>query len=195
MNPYQFLKELAGLPTGKSGTPGGGDGIRHEIQLNLLTDLRTAAGLVLDGSTTSPQVKALETNALGVQVAAGSTAAGSFVFDIPKDYDPDKDELTIRVIGQTGGSTDSPTMNATIYRKRAGSALSGALTTVVSGAVSKAAGNGSEVTISVSGNGLLPDDILTINLTTSAHATDAVNIYSVDLVYRSNIVFSDMGTR
>lgn len=195
MNPYQFLRELAGLPTGVSGTPGGGDGIRREIQLNILSDLRTAAGLVLDGSTTAPQVAAFETHGLGVKVAASTTAAGSFTFDVPKDYDPEKDELTIRIISQTGGSTDAPTFTATAYNKRAGSALSAALTAVTSAAISKAAGNAGEVSIGLSSNGLKPDDILTVNLVTSAHTTDTVNIYSVDMVYRSNIVFSDMGTR
>lgn len=196
MNPYQFLKELAGLPTGAS-PGGGGDGIRVESQLNTISDLRTAAGLVLTAATT-PAVVALETNALGVQAVASSNVLGSFVWDVPKDYDPSRDELTIRIVANSGGNTDAPTLNATVYNKRVGTALSTALTSVASAAIPKSATPATaaaERIITLSGNKLRPDDVLTINLTSGAHTTDAVNIYSVDIVYRSNIVFTDMTTR
>lgn len=193
MNPYQFLRELAGLPTGAS-PGGGGDGVRHEIQLNCIADLRTTAGLVLTAATT-PSVEALETNALGVQAAASSNVLGTFLFDIPKDYDPSRDELTIRVVAVSGGTTNTPTLNATIYQSRAGKALSSALTTVASAAIPISTAHPAEVSIGVSGNSLRADDVLTVNLTSGAHTTDTVNIYSVDMVYRSNIVFTDMATR
>jgi hypothetical protein len=181
MNPFQFLKQMNSLP------PPGGDGIRVERQLNPIADLRTTAGLVLTAATT-PAVVAAETNALVVQAVASSNVLGSFVLAVPKDYDIVKDELTIRVVAQMGGATDTPTLNASAFRKRAGAALSAGLTTVASAALSNAA---KEVTITVSGNGLRQDDMLTINLTSGAHTTDAINIYGVDVVYRSSIVTSD----
>lgn len=193
MNPYQFLRELAGLPTGAS-PGGGGDGIRHEIQLNPIADFRTSAGLVLTAATT-PAVVAAETNALVVQAAASSGVLGSFIFSVPKDYDPSKDELTIRIVAQMGGTTDSPTLNTTAYSKRIGAVLSSSLTTTASAAVPSSTVKAKELTITLSGNHLLPDDVLTINLTSGAHTTDAINIYGCDMVYRSNIVFTDMATR
>lgn len=185
MNPFQYLKQMNSLP------PPGGDGIRVEAGLNPISDLRTAAGLVLTAATT-PAVVAAETNALVVQAVASSNVLGSFVWAVPKDYDNVKDELSIRIVAQMGGATDTPTLNATAYRKRAGAALTAALTSVVSGALSNAA---KEVTIGLSGNGLKPDDVLTINLTSGAHTTDAINEYSVDLVFRSSIVTSDVTQR
>lgn len=187
MNPYQFLKELAGLPAG-------GDGIRVEKGLNPISDLRTAAGLVLTAATT-PAVVAAETNALVVQAVASSNVLGSFVFAVPKDYDKTKDELTIRVVAQSGGTTDTPTLNCTAYNKRAATALSAALTSVASGAVPNSTAKAAEVSISLSGNRLLPDDVLTINLTSGAHTTDAINVYSLDIVYRSNVVFTTFSQR
>lgn len=186
MNPYQFLKQLAGMPVG-------GDGIRREIDISLQS-IRTTAGLILTAATT-PAVVNVETNAIAVQAVASSNLLGSFSLSIPKDYDKTKDELTIRVFANSGGTTDVPTLTCTAYNKRAKTALSAALTVVVSAAISTSTVGAQEVTISLSGNKLLPDDILTINLVSGAHTTDTVNIYDVDVVYRGNIVFTDPKTR
>lgn len=195
MNPYQFLRELAGLPTGSAnGGLGGGDGIRHEIQLSPPAIFRTAAGLVLTAAT-APAVVAAETNAVVVQAAASSNVLGSFTVSVPKDYDPAKDELSLRIIAQTSGTTDAPTLNATVYRKRAGTALSTALTTVASLAVPNSTVKAGELTVDVSNNLCLPDDVLFVNITSGAHTTDAINIYGCDILYRSNIVLTDMAAR
>jgi hypothetical protein len=185
MSPFQFLKQLKNVPSA------GGDGVRIEKQFNPIADFRTAAGLVLTAAT-SPAVVAVETNALVVSAIAPNTPLGSFVFAVPKDYDQVADELTIRLIVQMSGATDTPTTNATAYRKRAGSALSAALTSVASAA---AGATSAELSITLSGNGLRPDDMLTINLVSGAHATDTMNVYGCDVVYKSNVVFYDTTAR
>jgi hypothetical protein len=195
MNPYQFLREIAGIPTGSAqGGLGGGDGIRHEIQLSPPAVLRTAAGLVLTAITT-PAVVAAETNAIVVQAVASSNVLGSFTLSVPKDYDPAKDELSLRIIAQTSGTTDAPTLNASVFRKRAGVVLSSALTTVASAAVPNNTAKGGEVIVDISNNVCLPDDVLFVNITSGAHTTDAINIYGCDILYRSNIVLTDMASR
>lgn len=195
MNPYQFLKEIQGIPTGSaSGGLGGGDGFREWVNINPPGDFRTSAGLTLTAATV-PAVANLETNGVGVQVIAGQTASGNFVFSVPKDYDPSRDEFSIRILAETSGTTDTPTFTATAYRKRPGTALSSALTVVASGTIPKSTAHAAELTVDLSGNGLLPNDIVSIGLTTSAHATDAVNIYGCGIVYRSNLVFTDMSAR
>lgn len=174
----------------------GGDGIRREVALNHVADLRTAAGLVLTAAT-APSVAAAETNALTVQAAASSNVLGSFVFKVPKDYDRVADELTIRVFCNSGGTTDAPTLSCTAYNKRPGTALSATLTAVASAAIPKTTATTSEaeVTIGLSKNLVRHDDIITINLTSGAHTTDAILIYGVSVVYRGNIVFSASSAR
>ena len=204
-----ILVQLGQMDTGDALTGlGGGDGQKRDIDLNPIADLRTAAGLVLTGAT-APSVQALETNALGVQVAAGATAAGSYVFDIPQDYDPSQrpagavttpaaaagDFFQIHVKAISGGTTNAPTLNATIYSSRSGKALGSALTTQASQAINKSTAHPATVVIDVSGNKLLPGDTLTVNLTTAAHATDAVNIYSVRMVYMGHLVVTNMAIR
>lgn len=188
MNQYQFLKQLSQIPTP------GGDGVRVTSRIDILA-LRTAAGLVLDASTTNPRVAASETNALVVSAVASSNVLGSFVYEVPKDYDTVADELKINVVVASGGATDAPTLNASVYRKRAGLALTAALTTVASAAVPSSAAFAAERTITVSGNGLKPGDVLTIDLTTGAHTTDAINLSNVEVQYKGSIVFSVFNNR
>lgn len=190
MNQYQFLKQLTGIPTP------GGDGIRVTRALAPF-DLSTAAGLGLTAATI-PAIVAAETNALVAQCVAGQTALGSFVFEVPKDYDTVADELKINLLVNSGGNTDSPTVTVTAYRKRAGIALTAALTVVASTAIPKSATPATaaaERTITLSGNLLQAGDVLTVNLVTAAHATDAVNLYHTEIQYKSSIVFSTVANR
>lgn len=185
MNPYQFLKELGQLP------PPGGDGVKVDKTLTPPGDFRTAAGLVLTAGTT-PAVVAAETNAIVVSAVASSNVLGSFTFSVPKDYDAVKDEIHLRIVAQMGGATDTPTLNASIYKKTPGSALSSALTTVASVALSATS---AEVKVDLSGNGIQPGDVLFFNITSGAHTTDAVNIYGAGVSFRSAIVYADPSIR
>lgn len=188
MNPYQFLRELNRTPAP------GGDGVRVSIPLNIASDVRTAAGLVLDGSTTSPTIAAAETNGLAINCAASTTVSGSFVFEVPQDYDKTSDELKIKVVAASQGATDSPALSATVYRKRVVTALSADLAPTAAGNVTgdaSPANNAAEYTLNVSGKGCQAGDVLKVNLVLAAHTTDAVKIYAIRVEYKSAIVFAD----
>jgi hypothetical protein len=199
MDPTNVLAELQQIPTGDS-PGGGGDGFKRMLSVPYVT---TSAGLVLTAGTT-PAIAALETNFIGWQAAASSNVLGSFRIRLPGDYDPGSpnglsgtnDYLKIKVHCVTNGSTDAPTLTCTAYRSRTGKALSSALTVkAISAAVPKSAALPSVCTIDLSGNGCMPGDVLWINLTSTAHTTDAINIYSVSVDIHSNLVFTDMAQR
>ena len=211
MDPTNFLASVKGIPAGNSDLSAvnalGGDpqSMKRVINLDVLSALRTAAGLVLTGGT-APLIAALETNALGVQVAAGATAAGSFTFRVPEDYDPVSDLLAVHVAGVSAGTTNQPTLSGTAYYSRpqinypggnqqAGAALSSALTVGTSVATNISTSHPLDMAVPLSGNGLQPDDCVTINLITSAHATDAFNMYGLALHIKSNFVLTDMAQR
>jgi hypothetical protein len=187
MNPFQFLKQLGSLPANS------GDGFRVK-QPFAPFDLSTAAGLGLTGATV-PAIVANEANDLVVSCVAGQTAAGSFKFVVPQHYDETSDELKIDVLVVSGGDTNTPTLTATAYRKRAGAALTAALTVVASAAIPNATAKAAVRTISLSGNSLKAGDTVMVNLVTAAHATDAVFVLAVEVQHKSGIVFNDVTKR
>jgi hypothetical protein len=186
MSPTQFLKQLGNIPRF------GKDGFRRVKSINIISDLRTTAGLVLTAATV-PTVAAIETNAVAIVAAAGGTANGTFTFVVPDDYADQSDELKIRLLVVSGG-TDVPTQTATAYRKRAGAALTAALTVVASAAIPTAPPrrrSGSSTCRQQPAAG----DVLTINLVSGAHATDTVIIHGIQVQYKSGLVFADPTTR
>lgn len=203
MNPYQFLKELNGLPTSNLSTSlGGGDGVKVDIVLNP-TDFTTTAGLSLTAGTT-PAIVNVETSAIVISAVASSNVLGTLAFRIPGNYDPIKDLLEFHALMSTNGTTDAPTISASAYRKRVATALSSALTvTAVPNAngitytqvVAKGTAAAAVVSFSLSGNGLQPGDIVYMQLTSGAHTTDAVYQFGSFIRYCSAIVLTDMRAR
>lgn len=193
-----------------------GDGFYRQMPFNMLADWKTAAGLVLTAAT-APLVAALETSFIGVQSASSTTDLGMFNIPIPRDYDDDADELKIRFLCNSAGTTNAPTITAAIYRKREGVALTADLGVPASAAIVKTSatiGAGwVEINASKRLGGAAPDsggtdnrtatgddsikagDRLTVALTISAHATDAINFYGVEIWYRSNLAFTDKDLR
>jgi hypothetical protein len=190
MNPQNFLKQLGEIPNKMS------DGIRRSIEIKL-HDLRTSTGLVLDATTTNPRLAALEVNHQGLQFLAGSVAPFIFNFTVPVDYDETADVLDIRVLANSAGNTDGPTLSAQVFRKRRLTALSADLAPAATAAIPKSAAPaaiGDYNVIKVRSKGIKAGDILTITVFPSAHATDAVNVYGIDINFRSTVAaynFSD----
>lgn len=182
---FQILKELDQIPANL------GDGFKATKNLDVPGDLVTAAGLNLTASS-APAVLNIETHAIAVQSAASGTALGSFVFVVPEDYDTTRDHLHFKALVQMAGATDTPSLTVTAYKKSPGAALSAALTVVASAPASAAA---SYLDVKATGNGLKGGDVLTVNLITGAHTTDACNLYGVEVEYRSQIVYGDTTKR
>jgi hypothetical protein len=187
MNPYQYLSQMGQLPANS------GDGYRVKVPLAPF-DLSTAAGLGLTAATV-PAIVANEVNDLVASCVAGQTAAGSFKFVVPQHYDEKADELKLDVLVVSGGDTNVPTLTATAYRKRAGAALTTALTVVASAAIPNATTKAAVRTINLSGNSLRAGDTVMINLVTAAHATDAVFVLGVEVQHKSGVVFNTPSLR
>lgn len=166
--------------TGTNGSLAGVGLVSHP--LNVTRDLSTAAGLVLTGST-APPIAALETNFYGVQPAASTTFDGAFNFIVPADYNQSVDILTVAI--QIANSTTNTTaITATAYVKATATALSSVVTGTTS-ATAPISSNGITLFSTFAGKGLKPGQSLWIILTNSAHTTDAVSIYGIDVQYAS----------
>lgn len=183
MNVVSFLRSIKNLITSA------GDGFYRSVKIPL-TDLKTAAGLTLTAGT-NPLMAALETNHVGLQWAAGNATAALLNFTVPVDYDQTADLLELVFLVNSAANTDAPILDATAYKKRAGTALSADLDPTASSAIPKsatAATAAAERKIVFSGKGLRPRDVVTVLPFPGTHATDAVNVYGVELRYRSTLV-------
>lgn len=191
LTPANLLLQLKQTNTsGTNGSSGTGNGLGFKRSTPVpLTDLKTSAGLTLTGAT-SPLVAALETNAIGVQWASSNSSKAAYIIHIPGDYDETTDTLLLNYLVNSAGTTDSPTLTANVYQKRAGTALSADLAPAATTAIPKttAATAAAYRTITVSGKGLKGGDVLTVLVAPGAHTTDAVNLYSFNYTYYSTLV-------
>ncbi len=184
--PANFLLRLAGLITYGSNGNGSGLGFIRSASHTL----KSATGLGLTAGT-NPLVAAFETNHIGVQWASGDSTKAMFTFVVPLDYDTTSDYLSIVLEVNSNGNTNAPTFTANVYSKRAGTALTADLAPAASAAIAKSATATTalaETTILVQGKGLKPRDVVTIYLAPGTHATDAVNLYGLEVRYRSTLV-------
>ena len=177
-----FLKKMEGMITGF--------GYKKEIPGLGINQLRLPTGGILAVDSGNPGRVSLETSFEGVQLPSSQTALGSLTFKIPRDYDQSQDELAIRFLANSAGDTNTPTIDAALYRKRAGAALSSDLDPTISAAVNTNTVTAGYVEVNCDGLGLQPGDAVTVQFTTSAHTTDALNVYEIEAIYRSDLVFN-----
>lgn len=200
MNQANFNRKVEGLICG--------DGWRRHKDVNLASWL-DANGVTITGATT-PVRAAVEGGFSGVQAALNIVDLGGLNFVIPEDYDSSKDHLRIRLLAEmlpAGGLgtalTDTPTVVATMIRKRAGVAVTADLVAAGGAAVVAAATtaaiqgapNSAWYEIALDSLGCLPGDTLWIDLTSAAHATDAINFFGVEAFYRSNLAMTTHSMR
>lgn len=140
-----------------------------------------ATGLIPTAST-EPSRESLETNFEGLVVSASQTALGDLTFMVPRNYDRAKDKMRVRFLCNAGGDTNTITIDATLYRKRAGAALSSDLDPTISGSVNSNTVTAGWVEVNADGLDLEPGDAVTFVFTTNAHTTDALNVYAVEVV-------------
>jgi hypothetical protein len=185
MDRVNFLSQVGQLK-------GQGDGFRRSQVLPLLT-LRLADGTTLTGAS-NPSVALTGGNTLMVKAVAGQNALGSFVFSVPFDYDKARDELRIKLLVNSSGNTNTPTIGGTAFVKHDGGGTA-ALTIAASAAINSNAIGAGFVVVNLSGNKLQGGDTITVNLTAGAHAADDVNLHGIELQYRTDLAFYDESLR
>jgi hypothetical protein len=191
MNPDNFLYAIKQLVVGSNKGPSstgsqpadGGYNQDFAIGLGAVTPATGSTTLTLDGS-----------NVQSLKTIISQTAIGTVSFVVPRDYDQNTDKLLLRVTAASAGATDTPVIavaSSTLTPTSTGSTY-GALT---AGTIASTAALSSAIRIyelDLSNQSLVRDTIVSLKLTCGAHATDAVNIYSLELVYASCLVaFTD----
>lgn len=180
LNAATFLKRLEGVVTGL--------GFKREIPGIDVNSLRDDGGVILDGST-EPSREALETVFDGVRVSNSQTDLGRLTFKIPRDYDKDNDYLRVRFLAQSTG-TDVPTIDGKLYRKRAGAAVSSDLDPTISAAVNTNTALADWVEVNCDGLGMQPGDAVCMEFVTSAHSSHNLDVYALEVIYRSDLVYN-----
>lgn len=198
MNPATFLQNCDRIISGK--------GFKKVIPGVGIHSIRDSSGDLLDSSTT-PALAALETNMEGIQVAAAATAIGELRFVIPWDYDENDNELLVWILAVSGGTTDTPSIDGAMYAKRNGLALTSDLNPTITSVCPISTSYASwlmldcsDMTIDDSDGVAQPlrgGDVIQITLTTGGTrgTTDTLDIYDIDVSYRSDLVFFDPDDR
>lgn len=182
VNGALFLKQLDDVRIG--------DGFKRSIDVT--EQLKGSAGVVLDGTTTNAGVGAIETNYDGVICNSSGTAVLSLKMLVPRDYDVDIDNMKVRFLAQMGGNTDSAiAIDAALFQKKVETALSADLDPTISGSINTLAEVADWVEVEADSLGLVAGSGLYWEFTVSAHTTDAIHIYAVEVEYFSTLVYSD----
>jgi hypothetical protein len=185
MNPGTFLKNLERVVTGH--------GFKRSIPGLDINSIRLATGAILAADSGDPGRVSLETYFEGVVLPSSSTALGTLTFMVPRDYDKDVDKLRIRFLVNSGGTTDAPTLDAAIYVKKPGTALSADVDPTASAAIPKTSATTGAAwrEIVVEGQGLAPGNAVTCILATGGTrgTTDTVAIYALEVVYIADLVY------
>ena len=187
MNPGTFLSRCGAILTGF--------GFKREIPGVDINSWRLATGGILAADAGNPGRGSLETSFEGVTQPNAQTDLGSLTFKIPRDYDQTLDYLRVRFLANSAGDTNVPTIDGALYRKRAGAALSADLDPTISAAVNTATAIADWVEINCDGLGMQPGDGATLVLTSSAHGTDALVVYALEIIYKSDLVYYDPDDR
>ena len=189
LNAGTFLKRLEGTITGF--------GFKREIQGVDINSLRLEDGAPLLADGGNPSYVSLETNFEGVQLPSSQTDLGTLTFKIPRDYDKDNDYLRVRFLVNSGGDTDTPSIDSTMYRKRAGAALSDDLDPTISAVVNTNTAIADWVEINADGLGMEAGDGVSFDLSTGGTrgTSDVLNIYAIEAIYKSDLVFNEPDER
>lgn len=187
INGAMFLKQLDGIK------PDGG-GFKRSIDVT--EQIKGSAGAALSGTTTNAGVGAIETNYDGIICDASGTAVLSLKMLVPRDDDEEKDYMAVRFLAQMGGSTNTAiAIDATCFQKKVGTALGSDLDPTISGSINTLAEVAGWVEVVADGQGLVPGSGLYWEFTTTAHTTDAIHIYAVEVEYYSDLVYNDEDDR
>lgn len=196
----------AGNATALTITPSNGSETHAEAQTLVITNL-------LAGASAGPVgADVYNSTILVYAVAAGGSTVGTLLWSMPRDYDEASDAFRLRIMANMTGNTDTPGLTATMYRQRGNSGS----TTLFGTPPSSTGYTGSSVLadfypramvpanlsstvqvveIDLSSQGLLRDDALTIALGSGAHTTNGIQIYFIEVEYRSCLVSYNESTK
>lgn len=142
----------------------------------------------------APSGVADETNAKVYKVEEGQDTVGTVRWQVPRDYDEETDELTVRVLASmvSVSTDDDVELDAQVYKKTAGSALGSDLDPTKPGTVLSTTEQWLE--FDLGDNSLARDDVLFFTLITNgANDTNGeeVLIHDLEFLYRSTLVSYD----
>lgn len=186
LNPATFLKKLEGTVTG----------VGFKKSIDVTEQIKGSAGVALDATTTNAGRGAIETNYDGIICNASGTAVLSLSMLVPRDYDATVDKMRVRFLAQMAGNTnDAIHIDAALFQKKVETALSSDLDPTISGHIPTLASKADWVEVVADAQGLVPGSALYWEFTTTAHTTDAIHIYAVEVEYFSDLVYYDMDDR
>lgn len=163
--------------------------------LTVVKQLVTGGGYMSNGETAHNDAGFFVDKSVGhtVTLAATDVTPVEHSFVVPLDYDQATPSLSLIVNSNAGGASDTPTITATVVRRRAGVANVTLVNAVVVGSVDSQ--TLAVDVVDLSDAALLPGDVIDAAFTVGAHATDAVTIHSSVARYRSTLVAYDKASR
>lgn len=179
MNSGTFLEQAKSIVTG--------NGFLRDVQIPFSDCFLASSGAALTTTlSTNPGRDLFDTAILGLSWAAAKVVKAGIAIRIPKDYDQSEDHCKLVFRAKMSGSTDTTTaLDAVAYHEDDGTTdldptISADLTASLA-----------DVKIDLSGNGFVAGDHITVQPFPEAHGTDAVQVYSISLEYRSSLVYFD----
>lgn len=179
MNEQNFLKRLDFLATG--------DGVIREVPIPISACLNASGTAVANVSGVLAWYAQDDNDSLTIP------------FKVPMDYDPALDELAVVLTAEETTSTDVSTTNYieldldVVGLVRPGGAAKTTLTPVSDS--QKVALTVEEYAFDLSGLGVKPGDVLSIEIDAQETGTAETSVYAVSVKYRSNIVANDVRLR
>lgn len=178
MDSGTFLAQVKDIVTG--------NGFLRRTQIPFASVFLASDGSALSTTiSTNPGMDLFDTNIIGLTWAAAKVVPAGISIMIPKDYDESEDYCKLVFRAKMGGSTDTPAIDATAYHEDDGATD---LDPTISGDLSDTLG---DVSIDLGGNSFSAGDHITVAPFPEAHGTDAVQVYSIALEYRSTLVYFD----
>lgn len=179
MGPGTFLQHIKDIVTG--------NGFLKSIQIPMISVHLFSSGAPLTTTlSTNPGQDKFDTNITGLSWASGKVVKAGIDLAIPMDYDESQDHCKLRFRAKMDGGTDTATaLDAVAYHEDDGTAdldptISDDLSTTLA-----------TVEIDLSGNSFSAGDAVSVGVFPETHANDAVQVYSMELEYRSTLVYFD----
>lgn len=188
MNPAFFLQNLDRLIVGK--------GFKREVQIPLTTLHNESDGSLLGATTITTDDVGFDhiSNTIllvwGTTGGSGHVTEASFVFVVPQDYDETEDYLRIRLKAYMAGASDTPGIDANVYKNGVDTDLDPTISDDLSATAAWV-----EIVISNKTESLVAGDVLTISLFPEAHDTDGLGVYGIAVEYKSDLVYYDSDDR